>query len=682
MHRFRFGWLVFYVVLSALASIAHSQRVMEKLNRGMVAIRTGSGYFLSWRLYGNEGADVAFNVYRGTAKLNSAPIANATSFADASAPAGSAYSVRAVVGGVEQAQGENALVLSDAYLTLPLQKPPGASGPDGVAYTYSPNDLSVGDLDGDGEYEIIVKWDPSNSKDNSQAGYTGNVFLDAYKLNGVRQWRIDLGRNIRAGAHYTQFLVYDFDGDGRAETICKTAPGTRDATGNTLSKGSAAGANHAADYRDGDGYVLDGPEYLTVFGPDGKELATAGYNPARGTVSHWGDSYGNRVDRFLAGVAYLDGKRPSALFCRGYYNGQSGSGPGRTFIWAVDWRDGKLTSRWTFDSDASGSAFIHQGAHSLTIGDIDGDGRDDLVYGAMALGSDGKSLYNTKLCHGDALHMSDMLPSRPGLEVWMVHEDPGCYGNNGMEFRDARNGQLIFGVDGEDKDVGRGVAGDIDPRSAGYEMWGSVGGLMAANGSRISAAKPAQTNFMAWWDGDLLRELLDKETIDKWNHTAGTATHLLTAGEDGALSNNGTKATPNLSADILGDWREEVIWRHSDNSKLLIYTTSIPTTYRFPTLMHDPKYRLDVAWQNVGYNQPPHPGFFLGDGMAYPPPLPDIAIAGGPVSIPSRPSRRRLLEAPTPRLYDLNGKRAEPKAGPGLYLTTGVRGGRILVSGL
>jgi rhamnogalacturonan endolyase len=382
-------------------------------------------------------------------------------------------------------------------------------------------------------------------------------------------------------------------------------------------------------------------------------------------------------------VAYLDGKRPSALFCRGYYNGQSGSGPGRTFIWAVDWRDGKLTQRWTFDTDAAGfSAFIEQGAHSLTIGDVDGDGRDDLVYGAMAVGSDGKSLYNTRLCHGDALHMSDMLPSRPGLEVWMAHESPTCYGNNGLEFRDARNGQLIFGVSGEDSDVGRAVAGDIDPRYAGYEMWGSRGGLMSATGARISAARPGQMNFMAWWDGDLLRELLDKEAIDKWNEAAGTTTRLLTAGDEGAISNNSTKATPNLSADILGDWREEVIWRHTDNSKLLIFTTALPTTYRFPTLMHDPKYRLDVAWQNVGYNQPPHPGYFLGEGMAYPPPLPDIAIAGGPVPIRHGRTLRRLPAGPTPGLYDLNGRRAKPKAGPSLYLIRGDRGGRITVQGL
>ena len=675
MRKIRF-WLF---ALLALSSAAHPQRLMERLNRGMVAVRNGSGYFLGWRLYGNEGSRVAFNVYRGATKLNAAPLSNATSFSDAEAPAGSAYSVRAVIDGAEEARGESALVLSAPYLALPLQRPAGGSMPDGHAYTYSPNDLSVGDLDGDGAYEIIVKWDPSDSRDNSLPGYTGNVFLDAYELDGTRLWRIDLGRNIRAGAHYTQFLVYDFDSDGRAETVCKTAPGTKDASGNALSLGPAASANHAADYRNSDGYVLEGAEWLTVFGPDGREKATANYLPARGAVSHWGDTYGNRVDRFLAGVAYLDGKRPSALFCRGYYDGQSGTGPGRTFIWAVDYRDGKLGQRWTFDSDASGlSSFIHQGAHSLTVGDVDGDGRDDLVYGAMAIGSDGKSLYNTRLCHGDALHMSDMLPSRPGLEVWMVHEVPECYGNAGLEFRDARNGQKIFGVDGEGADVGRGTAADIDPRHPGYEMWGSRGGLMSAAGTRISDARPGQMNFLAWWDGDLLRELLDKETVSEWDYAAGAAKDLLAAAGYGALSNNTTKATPNLSADILGDWREEVIWRHTDNTKLLIFTTAIPTTYRIPALMHDPKYRLDVAWQNVGYNQPPHPGIFLGEGMAYPPPPSDIAFAG----VPSSTERRRM--APPPQAgdgswYDLSGKRVREGGGrPGLYILQDRRGGRVL----
>jgi rhamnogalacturonan endolyase len=657
---------------------------MERLDRGFVAVRSGGGYFLSWRLWGNEGPDVAFNLYRGGTRLNAAPLTAATSYLDSSAPAGSAYEVRAVADGAEQSGGEKALVLSDPYLSIPLQRPAGGTTPDGVAYTYSPNDLSVGDFDGDGRYEIVVKWDPSNSHDNSQAGHTGNVFLDAYTLEGARLWRIDLGRNIRAGAHYTQFLVYDFDGDGLAELICKTAPGTRDASGAYLSKGPAAAADHAADYRNSDGYILSGPEYLTVFGPDGKEKATLDYDPPRGSVSSWGDSYGNRVDRFLAGVAYLDGKRPSALFCRGYYNGQSGKGPGRTFIWAVDWRDGRLTRRWTFDTDADGLAgFIHQGAHSLTVGDVDGDGRDDLVYGAMAIGSDGKTLYNTGLCHGDALHMSDMLPSRPGLEVWMVHEDPSCYGSVGLEFRDARTGKLIFGVDGEGADVGRGVAGDIDPRYPGYEMWGSRGGLMSAGGTRIADKTPGPKNFMAWWDGDLLRELLDDTGIGKWDYAAGKSASLLDAGKAGALSDNGTKAVPGLSADILGDWREEVIWRHSDNAHLLLYTTTIATQYRFPTLMHDPKYRLDVAWQNVGYNQPPHPGFFLGDGMAYPPPLPDIAIPGATSPARVFPGRGPV---PTDRRdgarYDLTGRRVRGVAGRGLHLIRTGRGGRILVPDL
>ena len=190
---------------------------------------------------------------------------------------------------------------SGAYFDIPIQKPAGGTTPDGVAYTYSPNDASVADLDGDGEYEIILKWDPSNSKDNAQSGYTGNVYIDAYKMNGKRLWRIDLGRNIRAGAHYTQFMVYDFDGDGYAEMVCKTADGTVDGEGNIIGDGSK-------DYRSSSGYILSGPEYLTLFdGRTGKAIDTIDYEPGR-KCCRLGDSYGNRVDRFLAGVAYLDGK--------------------------------------------------------------------------------------------------------------------------------------------------------------------------------------------------------------------------------------------------------------------------------------------------------------------------------------------------------------------------------------
>ena len=316
------------------------------------------------------------------------PITNSTNLQDASGTSSSKYTVRAVVGGTEQAASAAASVWGNNYLSVPLSIPAGGTTPDGVAYTYSANDASAGDLDGDGEYELIVKWDPSNSKDNSQSGYTGEVFIDAYKLNGTRLWRISLGKNIRAGAHYTQFMVYDLDGDGKAEVAMKTADASK-------------------DYRNSSGYVLSGPEFLTIFnGQTGKALSTVNYEPARGNVSDWGDNYGNRVDRFLAAIAYLDGERPSLVMARGYYT--------RTVLVAYNWRNGQLTKQWTFDSNTSGNAgYAGQGNHNLSVADVDGDGKDEIIYGAMAVDDNGKGLYTTGLHHGDAMHLT-WTPTVPG----------------------------------------------------------------------------------------------------------------------------------------------------------------------------------------------------------------------------------------------------------------------------
>lgn len=598
-----------------VAAPSFAARQAEYLDRGVVALPSGSGVLISWRMLGDDPGNISFNVYRNGSKINATPVTNSTNYLDNSGTTSAAYTVRAVVNGSELAANPAKATWANPYLTVNLNRPNGGTTPSGEAYTYSPNDLSVGDLDGDGEYEIVVKWDPSNAKDNSQSGYTGNVFIDAYEMNGTRLWRIDLGRNIRAGAHYTQFMVYDLDGDGKAEVAMKTAPGTRDAAGTVL-----GGSNANTDYRSSAGYILTGPEYLTVFnGQTGVAMATTDYLPARGTVSSWGDGYGNRVDRFLAGVAYLDGTRPSLVFTRGYYT--------RAVLVAWDWRNGQLTRRWTFDSTASGNgAAAGQGAHSLTVGDVDQDGRDEIVYGAATINDNGSLMYSTGLGHGDALHLSDFLPGRPGLEVFMVHESPASYGNHGVEMHDAKTGQIIWSFQGGG-DIGRGVIMDIDPRTAGAESWASAGGINSATGSQITTTKPASTNFAAWWDGDLLREQLNNTMIDKWNYSSNNSSRLLTAYNYGAASNNSTKSTPGLSADILGDWREEVIWRHENNSQLLIFSTPAITTNKLRTLMHDTQYRTAIAWQNVGYNQPPHTSFFLGNGMATPA-APDLYFVG------------------------------------------------------
>jgi hypothetical protein len=598
-------------------------RQMEKLNRGLVAVKIEKGVYTAWRLFGTDPEQISFNLYRDGKKVNLEPVATSTNFLDQDGKIDSTYYVRPILNGIEQEPSETVKVWENNFLSVPINKPEEGTTPDGVFYTYSANDASVGDVDGDGEFEIILKWDPSNSHDNAHKGYTGNVYLDAYKLNGTQLWRIDLGRNIRAGAHYTQFMVYDLDGDGKAEIACKTGDGTIDGTGKVIGDADA-------DYRNKDGFILEGPEYFTIFdGETGKELVTTDYDPPRGKGSDWGDDEGNRVDRFLACVAYLDGERPSVVMCRGYYT--------RAVLVAYNWRDGKLTKVWKFDSLEPGNdGYSGQGNHSVSVADVDHDGKDEIIYGSCIIDHDGKGLYTTGLGHGDAMHVGNLIPSRPGLEIFQVHEIPQ---EKGTEIHDAATGEILWGIPSIE-DVGRGMAADIDPHYDGVEVWSSThwetggGGLYnSTTGEKISEHAPQSFNFAIWWDGDLLRELLDHDydmktgigvgKIDKWDYENGKLVNLLTA--HGTRSNNGTKGNPCLQADILGDWREEVIWRSGDSTSLRIYTTTDVTDYRIYTLMHDPVYRLGIAWQNTAYNQPPHTSYFLGHGMEKPP-VPQIYL--------------------------------------------------------
>lgn len=594
--------LVALVLLFVTGLESLAQRQIENLDRGVVAMRrSSSSVMVGWRWLGTEGDDVLYNVYRGETKLNDTPL-NVTNYIDV-VSSNEDYSVSAVINGVEQERSEPVTVWTSNYKEISLQVPSGGTVPDG-SYSYTPNDASAGDLDGDGQYDIVLKWDPTNAHDNAHSGYTGDVILDAYKLDGTHMWRINLGKNIRAGAHYTQFMVFDFDGDGKSEVACKTAPGTKDGSGSYLSMGPAANDNDAADYRNNSGYILSGPEYLTMFnGETGLEMTTINYNPPRGNVSSWGDSYGNRVDRFLAGVAYLDGERPSLVMARGYYT--------RAVLAAYDWDGTSLNPRWVFDTNNGYSDYRGQGNHQLSVADVDFDGKDEIVYGSATIDDDGTGLYTTGLHHGDALHVSDMDPDRPGLEVFMPHEDKV----NGMTYRAAENGKILYQYKA-DFDNGRGVAADIYPGKKGYEFWSGAGEGVYNIDKTVIGGKTSM-NFAIWWDGDLSRELLDGNRITKYG--AGI---LLNASD--CSSNNGSKSTPALSVDILGDWREEVIFRTSDNKKLRIYSSTYPTIHKIRTLMHDPQYRVAIAWQNVAYNQPPHPGFYLGTDMEDPPRAPII----------------------------------------------------------
>ena len=586
----------------------------ERLNRGVVAVRTPDGKVaVSWRTLSSDPKGLPFNVYRNGVRLTPTPLTTGGTFFidDHPLPTDATYKVSTPLIQREGDRDGTFTLKDDAptgYLPIPIQKPLGGEG-----YAYSANDASVGDVDGDGQYEIFLKWEPTNAHDNAHDGFTGPVLIDCYKIgngqsvNSELLWRINLGRNIRAGAHYTQFMVYDFDGDGRTELMVKTGDGTRDSQGRVI-------GDSLADHRAPNGRILTGPEYLSVFdGLTGRVLDTAPYIPERGELSSWGDSRANRSDRFLAAVGYLDGEHPSALFCRGYYT--------RTVIAAWDWDGKKLKNRWTFDTNQpEWASYAGQGNHNLRVADVDGDGCDEITYGAMAVDHNGQGLYNTGFGHGDAIH----LVAQPGtneLFIWDCHENR----RDGSELRNARTGEVIFQIKST-SDVGRCMAADIDPTNPGCEMWSTDShGIRTMTGDILNAAKDADDpqhqntivlngrwlpiNFGIWWDGDLLRELLDHATVTKYDWQSRQVVDVQRF--DGVF-NNGTKSNPCLQADILGDWREEVLMRNRESTELRLYVTTIPTDYRIGCLMEDVPYRLSVATQNVGYNQPPEAGYYIG----------------------------------------------------------------------
>ena len=525
-------------MLQSAGTELHAQTFTERLSRGVVALpasatgELGGGNFVSWRFLATDAKGTTFNLLRD-GEMIAQGMTGATCFNDKEGTPTSRYSVQTVVGGSVTETSDEVQAWAQPYLSVPLIRPLDQTMPDGQTCSYTPNDCSAADVDGDGDYEIILKWDPSNSHDNSHNGYSGEVYLDCYKKEGILMWRVSLGKNIRAGAHYTQFMVYDFDGDGKAELICKTAPGSKDGKGNYVSEAATdpeiLNADNEADYRGKFGHVLEGPEYLTVFsGKDGHAIHTTFYRPNRAfgvggspeyATEGWGDhNPGNRGERYLACVAFLGGAKqnPSAVMCRGYYT--------RSYLWAVDFDGQQLKTRWLHQSitpndwlvtDAEGNTLreghgleataFGQGAHSVAVGDVDGDGCDEITYGSAALDHDGSLLYSTGLGHGDAQHLSDLDPDRPGLEYYMVLES-GRYGAN---LRDARTGEILF-RSYDKQDTGRGISADIDAAHRGSEFWCSAEKKVYDIKGNVIAETEGWTpqNFRIYWDGDLQDELI------------------------------------------------------------------------------------------------------------------------------------------------------------------------------
>ncbi len=614
------------VALTAAAQTAYNLDAMkmEKLGRGLVAVRASQdSVLLSWRYLPSDPSDLEFDVYRDGKKVATVPARHSTTYMDAwtGGTRDVAYEVKPV--GKKKGEVGRWTLPADApvgYVDIPLSRPDDQVGDDGRTVTYTANDASVADLDGDGVMEIVLKWDPSNSRDNSQSGVTSNTLIDAYKLDGTRMWRIDMGRNIRSGAHYTQMMVYDLDGDGRAEMVVKTADGTVDGEGRVIGNPDVDNRvmmdrKEETDYNspkhprerfrdDGrgrrGGFILGGNEYLTVFdGRTGAAIHTVNYIPLQGDVSAWGDNYANRSERYLACVAYLDGVKPSVVMCRGYYT--------RAVLAAWDFDGKRLTSRWVFDTDdADKHEYAGQGNHNLRVGDVDGDGCDEITYGSCAIDHDGTGMYSTGFGHGDAMHLTAFMPMSDALQVWDVHENK----RDGSELRDARTGRVIFQLP-SNTDVGRAMAADILPENPGLEMWSSDSkGLRNVRGEAIDTLAKVPVNMAVWWDGDLTREMLDHETVSKYNAETHRCDALLVM--EGCEFNNGTKSNPCLQGDILGDWREEVVTRTKDNGHLRIYVSAMPTEYRFHTFLADPVYRHSLTAQNVAYNQPTQVGFYFG----------------------------------------------------------------------
>ncbi|MCR4854187.1 MAG: rhamnogalacturonan lyase [Prevotella sp.] len=633
MHRL---FMAIAFVMFSSAAMALSGEVGAEKSRSLVAVRNAEGQtFLSWRYFENDANGISYELYRNGVKLSTLQCTNYVDNKPGSTD--DSYELRVINQQGKVVATSTARPWNDVCMRIPLERP---MADENVFYT--PNDCSVGDVDGDGEMEIFLKWAPSNAHDNSHRGYTSPVFIDCLKLDGTRLWRINLGYNIRAGAHYTQFLVYDFDGDGSAELMCKTSAGSIDAKGNYVSKAATdqtilQSNDNQTLYREESGHILRGPEYVTVFsGRDGHAIHTTWYNPDRSFgvnaknpqaeyTEEWGDRNGNRGERYLAAVAVLDGKNASAVFCRGYYT--------KAFIWAVDFDGKELKHRWlhasmsnsevvhydanwnqtkrTYNSSTSGEQryTMHgNGNHNLCVADVDGDGKDEILWGSAALDDDGQLLYSVGYGHGDAIHMGTFIPGRKGLQIFDVHENRGPYS---WDLHDAATGEILLKGGHVGLDNGRGMCGHLvqGVEEAVFYSIDEQEPRSAVTGEIVKKSRQS-INFRIYWDGDLLEELNDGGMRGPYRITKLTDDEEPTVLEIfEARSINGTKQNPNLQCDLIGDWREEVILSDFDN--LYLFTTTHPTEYVVPCLLTDHVYRLSIAWQQTAYNQPPHLGYYL-----------------------------------------------------------------------
>ena len=630
-------------------------RQMEKLDRGLIAIKTDGGVYLSWRLFdsednifGSADKNVSFNVYRDGKKISE--VATKTNYVDSTV--GTNYSVAPVINGVEGEKCNPVTAYNNSYFDIPLLKPDDETIYDPsnnklATYSFFPADCSTGDVDGDGEYEIIVKW-TSSERDVGSPGdpaYSGTVHLAAYKLDGTKLWNndIELGKNVYSSAHTLQFLVYDFDGDGKSEVICQTSLGSKDGQGKYVSNAAQTDEeikaitdeeNSTADYR-GYGRITEGKEFLTVFnGETGVAMDTINLPTTRGSENgvDYGDNFGNRSNRFVSDVAYLDGEKPYAICLRGYYFGRNGKQ--RTSIAGISWDGTALSPTYRFDTQKGQEGYydgayqyVGNGNHNCTVADVDNDGKDEFITGALCMEVNDDNEFRPKWCtylqHGDALHIGNYDPTHTGFEFFTVHEDSGTNslsGNDitldfGMSVIDAETGNIMF-HEGASDDTGRGVMANVGAGGY-YQIWSAKNSARQSNGgtdfttaTSLTGRNTPSMNFRIFWDGDLYDNLLNGANITDWN--GRNMSNIFSAGNYDCVSINGTKANPSLQADLFGDWREEVVYPTSDGTALRVFSTTDTTDYKIKTLMQDPVYRSGVAAEQTAYNQPPHVGFYMG----------------------------------------------------------------------